>query len=880
MKLLRPTPDRWLRVKAITADALERPEAERSSFLAAACAGDETLLAEVESLLGADARAGEFLEAPGLAETGAAGAVVRAAEEGAPLLIAGRRLGPYRILEELGHGGMGVVYLAERADAAFEKQVAIKVVRGGFAGESLMRRFREERRILATLDHPNIARLLDGGTTDDGLPYLVMEYVDGIALDVYSQAARLSVGQRLELFRQVCAAVQYAHQRLVIHRDLKARNILVTPDGTPKLLDFGIAKLLEPGPEPEEQTRTGLRALTLEGASPEQVRGEPLTVTSDVYALGVLLYRLLTGQSPYGPARWTDAELMRAICEDTPERPSAVAPIEHRRELGGELDWITLKALRKEPDRRYPSVERLADDIQRHSSGRPVAAAPDSWSYRARKFAARNRTRVAAGALLALSLAAGVTTTLWQARRAEEQRARAERRFSDVRKVATSMMGEMQDAIEALPGATTARGLLLKRACERLDALALDAPDDPALAEEVATAYHRLGHVQGGSANTANLGDEAAGRASHRKGLALRKALAARFPDDLEARSRVVASLIDTGPSLEHAKEAVATAESLHAARPLETRFTRQVAAAQYALGSQYREIGDMPRALAAFESATPVYQAIYDANPRGAEANRALALCHKRLGAILAEMQSPRALGHLRSAVALDEATLSEQPNGPQERRDLSVSLIQLGIALQKAGDLKGALAPLRRAVVLREGLVRDDPDNARAPRDLAVALWSVGVLQNDMGHWADALASLDRAALLAKSLAATTRPTGTQDLRATIARALADSYEGSGRLSEALGFRKQALQGHRALFAGQPGMRGLRRDVAWDEKALGGTLARLDRWREAREAYEEGLKVAADLGPAPLDPGDAKLMDGLRDGLARVAARATAQR
>jgi non-specific serine/threonine protein kinase/serine/threonine-protein kinase len=878
MKPLRPTDDLWRRVKTITADALELPEGEHQSFLATACAGDPTLLAEVESLLGAHGRAGSFLEASGLAAAGAARAVARAAEQAVLPTAAGRRIGPYRVLGELGRGGMGVVYLAERADAAFEKKVAIKVVRGGFAAGALMHRFQEERRILATLDHPNIARLLDAGTTEDGLPYFVMEHVDGIPLDVYAQAP-LALGQRLALFHEVCAAVQYAHQRLVIHRDIKARNILVTPDGTPKLLDFGIAKLLEPGLEGEEQTRTGLRALTLEGASPEQVRGEPLTVTSDVYALGVLLYRLLTGQSPYGPGRRSDPDLMRAICEEAPARPSTVAPSEQRRPLGGELDWITLKALRKEADRRYPSVEQLADDIQRYQGGRPVTAAPDSWRYRARKFAARNRTRVAAGALLALSLVAGVTATIWQARRAEEQRARAERRFNDVRKLATSVMGEIHDAIEAVPGTTAARGLLLQRACEHLDALALDAPDDPALAEEVATSYHRLGSVLSAS-GAASLGDPAAARAIHRKGLALRKALAERSPDDLDARSRLVESLVVTayaedevGPSLGNAQAAVAAAESLVADRPQDLQFRRQLATAHYALGTQHRLIGDNDRALASFQKATPLFQAVYDAGPGSRQANRDLAFCHKVLGAILVERRSPLALDHLRQAVVLDEARLAETPAAPQERRDASVSSIQLGYGLLETGDVRGALVAYRRALALREGLMRDDPTNAIGPRDVASALWYIGTAESSLGDWSGALASFGRAIPLANP------NSGRDDLRARLASGMADAYEGSGRLADALRLRKEALEHHRALFARQPQIRTLRRGVVEDQRALGLTLTRMSRWREAREAYEDGLKVAAGLDSTPPDPGDVSLLDDLRQGLDRCdAALATA--
>jgi non-specific serine/threonine protein kinase/serine/threonine-protein kinase len=878
-----PTPERWKQITQLTAEALERPEAERSSWLADACAGDEDLRLEVESLLAAHCSAGSFLETGALAGVGAAVASAMASQ--APLTpMIGRRIGPYRILSELGHGGMGVVYLAERADAAFEKKTAIKVVRGGLPGELLLQRFRDERRILATLEHPNIARLLDGGTTEDGLPYVVMEYVDGVPLDVYCETARPSLVRRLQLFREVCAAVQFAHQRLVIHRDLKPRNILVTADGTPKLLDFGIAKLLQPGAVSESHTQTGLRPFTLDAASPEQIRGEPMTVSSDVYALGVLLYHLMTGQHPYGPTPLTDPDLMRAICENPPVRPTAAARNGTRFDLSIELEWVVLKALRKEPDRRYGSVEQLAEDIRRYLSGLPVLAAPDSRRYRARKFAVRNRKFIAAGSLLILSLVAGLTATLWQARLAERQRALAEQRFQNARRVASSMVFELHDAIEAVSGATAARALLLTRASEQLDALALDAPDDPMLLEELAVAYHRLGDVQGLTAS-AHLGDQPASRANHRKGLALRRILAARSPDDLEARARLVSSLIGTayaedqvGASLEHAQAAVTTAEFLLAAKPKELRFRRALASAHYALGSQYRAIGDTPHALASFEQATPLYQAVYDSNTGDTEVRRSVALCHKRLGAILLERDPGQAVGHMRRAIELDEASLASSPMGPRQRRDLSTSNTQLGFALWRIGDAQGALVAYRRALSLREGLMRDDAKNVQAPHDVSSALYYIGVAENGIGNRAEAIASFQRAMPLAA-----VRLSDHDDLAASIMSGLADTYEGSGRLTESLRMRRQALEKRQGMLANQPRLTALRRGVVFSQQALGATLVKLTAqergpgqqrrlWQEARAAYDEGLRVSATLDSGgQLEPADTSSRELLRVGLAR---------
>jgi eukaryotic-like serine/threonine-protein kinase len=389
------TPDRWKQVKGVLEAALDRSVEERGALVEAACMGDAELRAEVESLLASAAAAHEFLE------TAADPALLRPPAEKRPEARAGARIGPYRVLSEIGRGGMGAVYLAERDDQEYRKRVAIKLVRGDADSASVVRRFRQERQILAELDHPNIARLLDGGTTDEGLPYFVMEYVEGAPIDTYCEAGQLTVERRLELFRTVCAAVGDAHRKHVVHRDLKPSNILVTAEGAPKLVDFGIAKLLTP-PAGSEHTVTGTRLMTPEYGSPEQWRGGPVTAASDIYSLGVLLYRLLVGRSPYPAGPDLPHQLGRAICEEDPVPPSAAAAAPTRYQLVGDLDAIVLKALRKEPERRYGSAAELSEDIRRHLAGLPVTARKDGLASRAGRLVRRNR----AVAMTVLAMAA------------------------------------------------------------------------------------------------------------------------------------------------------------------------------------------------------------------------------------------------------------------------------------------------------------------------------------------------------------------------------------------------------------------------------------------------------------------------------------------
>ncbi len=387
---------RWQRLEALFYEALDLEPSLREAFLDRSCAGDADLRREVEKLLRASGETVGFLHQP---VREAAREMVSESGD-----AAGLRMGAYRLIRTLGEGGMGRVYLAARADDQYQQNVAIKVMRSSVGrSPGMLVRFRAERQILANLNHPNIARLLDGGITPDGLPYLVIEYVDGSPLDDYCGRAHLSIDARLRLFRTICSAVEYAHGNLVVHRDIKPANILVTSDGSPKLLDFGIAKLLDPASDPgagTSPTQSTERLMTPEYASPEQISGQAVTTATDVYSLGTVLYELLTGRSPFRLTKSSPLETVRAICEDEPKRPSSVVeahPAEARK-LKGDLDNIVLKAMRKEPARRYASVAQFSEDVRRFLDGYPVGARAGSWRYRSGKFVRRHKAGVAAAA--------------------------------------------------------------------------------------------------------------------------------------------------------------------------------------------------------------------------------------------------------------------------------------------------------------------------------------------------------------------------------------------------------------------------------------------------------------------------------------------------
>ncbi len=532
------SPDTWRRVKDIFDAAAEIKPSHREEFLAEICGGHPELIDEVRSLLASLEDAGDFIESSPVVPE----AVILEGPDAEPAFRTGTNIGPYRIVQVIGEGGMGMVYQAVRVDDLYRKLVALKVVRRGLYSRDAMRRFETERGILAHLEHPNIAKLLDGGTTPDGQPWFVMDFIAGTPIDEHCEGAQLPIDERLRLFLTVCSAMQYAHRNFVVHRDIKPRNILVTADGDIRLLDFGIAKLLDPDAESAAET-TSVQMMTPEYASPEQLFGLPVTTASDTYSLGVLLYLLLTGQKPFVFKTRSPQEIAAVIRDSEPRKPSSVVAGRLVKQLAGDLDNILLKALRREPERRYLSAEAMANDIERYRSGLPVLARDGNFRYRAGKFVRRHQGAVIAACVAVLALVAGTITTSWEAHAARVERARAERRFNDVRRVANSLLFDVQDAIRDLPDAAPARNMIITKATEFLDNLAPDAANDPALERELGSSYERLGDVEAQQALPT-------ARQSYRKAMAIREVAGAQAPGDLDLQRELIANCAKLSESL------------------------------------------------------------------------------------------------------------------------------------------------------------------------------------------------------------------------------------------------------------------------------------------------------------------------------------------
>jgi non-specific serine/threonine protein kinase/serine/threonine-protein kinase len=877
------------RVDELLRSTLQLPASERESFLAESCGEDLMLKSEVESLI--------RQRSAGVASTVMVDASEHAPTDDSESLV-GQRIGAHRIVRELGRGGMGTVYLAVRDDDEFQRRVAIKVIKLGLDSDEIRRRFRTERQILASLDHPNIARLLDGGTTDDGVSYFVMEYVDGTPIDAFCDGRRLRVAERLQLFRTVCSAVHAAHQNLVVHRDIKPGNILVTSDGTPKLLDFGIAKLLNPelANATLAPTAEGVRPMTPTYASPEQLRGEPVTTASDIYSLGVLLYFLLTGRRPYQLRALTPREIERVVHDEAPGRPSdsldradgepaeasvTAATVSHardvqpdklRRQLRGDLDTIVLMALRKEPHRRYASADAFSEDIKRHLDGLPVAARPDSLGYRASKFVRRYRGGVAAAGLGILSLLVAVVATTRSARIAQREQARAEARFNDVRGLATSALLEVHDAIADLPGSTQARRLLVTRALAYLDRLAADSSGDPGLARELAVAYERVGDVQGNPYD-ANLGDVTGALASYQAALGIRQRLAARDSSaparaELAAAHERVADVLlvsgDVTAAHDHARVALGLREALARDGPLAgtTDARRGLARATEQVADALRETGDYAGALAAQRNAMSIREDVSRLPDASVGDRRSLGTVYEKLGRIFALMDSGAAAREYAGrALALHEAIAAQEPATRTSRRELGVTYVALGDLLSDAGDFAAAIVRYRQSLDIRRPLLDADPFNVQARRDFAVSSANVGLALARTGVRPEALEHLRRATDIFQQLAV-------EQTANTMARIdLSKTHHAAGAALMALGDAAGALERFEqgitiseSVASTSPVRAVAQRDLANRYFQAAEANERLGQWSAARERYrqsEQAWLAIQQLMPQAVPPG-----------------------
>ncbi len=706
------TPERWARITELFDGASQVPPATRDAWLEATGA-DEELRTEVRAMLEAYDTDPDFLEQPANP--------VAALEDTVTDALIGRRLGPWRLTRQLGRGGMGVVYEARRDDQEFDRAVAVKILPAWSAG--FAERFRGERRVLAALDHPGIARLLDSGTTDDGVAWFVMELVAGQPVTAWCAERGLTVRDEVQLVERVCDAVAYAHRHLVVHRDLKPANIFVAADGQPKLLDFGIATLLsEEGGVSIGTTRTGQSSFTPEFASPEQIRGERVTTASDVYSLGVLLYVLLAGRHPYALAGLSPLDVMRTVCEVDPPPASTVAPADRRPSLTGDLDAIVGKALRKAPEERYATVAEFAADLRAWQSGYPEVAAPASVSYRLRRFVGRNRMAVAAAAALVLALAGGGAATAWQARIAQAERDKAQNRFRQVEEFSRSLLFDVHGALVPVAGATDARRLLLDRAVQFLDGLAADAGDDHALKLELSAGYHQLANVQGNSVSE-NVGDTAASMASLQKSMRLAEDVRAAQPHAITPLVRAVRAAGDLASVRTARGEADARAwQARHAAlvRELQRRDTTGEAALTVAKG--YSDIGrlhvendEFPEGETAYREAVRQFERV-PRERRELKDIRDHSYTLKRLGGVLLR------LGHLdegeqryREALSLDQEAL-RLDDRPQTRYDITFTLSDLALVQSRRGNWADAVDIWNQALALRKAAMEADPRNVRA--------------------------------------------------------------------------------------------------------------------------------------------------------------------
>jgi serine/threonine protein kinase/tetratricopeptide (TPR) repeat protein len=728
------TGERKRLIDDIFLSAVDLPPDRRTDFLETACP-DAEIAREVKSLLAYDQADAASIDH--LVQLAAASLI--AAD---PLI--GTHLGPYRITEELGKGGMGTVFLAVRDDRAFEKKVAVKVVKRGMDSDAVLERFRHERRILANLDHRYIGRLMDAGTTPDGRPYFVMEYVEGEPITAYCARRKLDLDQTLELFRKVCDAVSFAHRNLVVHRDLKASNILVSGDGSPKLLDFGIAKLLDPQGQTED-TAPFSRMLTLDCASPEQIRGEAVTTSTDIYSLGILLFELLAGRPPWDlRSAGSSREAEQIICDGQAPKPSAIsrlaAPSGNWHALTGDLDNIVLMAIHKEPAQRYRSVDEFSADLQRYQNGLPVLAREDSVLYRGLKFLRRHIVAASLAAVTVTALGAGIVY-------ANIERRHAEVRLTQMLSMANQTLLDLQTQIEHQPGATESRLRIMQSTLAYLANLAKEAGNDQEVRTTLGTAYLRTGDVQG-YPHAPNMGDTSGALASY---AAAEKLFS---PGDHLHLAQLFSHRGDVLCQLGRSTEGLSVLrQSLDHSAKSDSKEMLLIRAETYHRIAYALTQSNPDEALENSRNEMEIYTRLAQREPDNVEVLDGLVSSYSTTGGALnRRMRFDEALELYRKGLAIRERLVAKNPTDVALRRDLMISYGRVGDVLNnpargKKVDQPAALENYRKALAIAESLAASDPKNRLARMDLAQIRVRLGAAMNSRPEARESLVLLDAA-------------------------------------------------------------------------------------------------------------------------------------
>jgi tetratricopeptide (TPR) repeat protein len=721
---------RWHLTEAIFHDALLVAEPARTGLLTARCAGDTTLLAELRSLLAACEAEQDHRSRVGTEN-----------------VLAGTAIGPYVIDGLIGRGGMGAVYRAHRADGQFEQQVAIKIIDTPLVSGFFRERFRAERQMLASLAHPYIARLLDGGVTDGDELYLVMEFIDGDSITHFCMTHSLSLDDRLRLFLKVCDAVQYAHGNLIVHRDLKPENILVTKDSTPRLLDFGTAKIVQPfsSDTSGNATRSDLRSFTPRYASPEQVLEQPISVASDIYSLGVLLYVLLTGDDPYELRNFSTEEFVRVICGVQPRRPSASkCPFG---KIDADLDSIALKALRKDPKDRYSTAESFALDVHAYLEHRPVEARKGNLRYLAGKFARRNRVSLVGATLLLATVVAGVAGVLWQSHIANEQRRKAEARSADLRELSKSLLSELDEALKEIPGSTGAQKMLVTRVVEHLDRMAKDVKGDRQTSLDLIEAYTQLGNVQG-NVYYQNVGDTQGAVTSFNRAIAIADPLALAYPKDKEVLRAQAAAFEAKGESLSQSGNPQASVAALRSAVHIYDQVVAlpevsphlifEAAIAYETLGNEEGEdsgLADPVACMASYRHALEMDNLALRLDPGYMAVRRGIPFMHMHLGNVVLDTEPDNALAEFRMALQIQEALPEDQRKKLNQVRLHAILVRKAGQALSEMGMYREAQADFSQARPVFQHLSDADPKDVNALADLWRMLEAQAVSDEEAG-------------------------------------------------------------------------------------------------------------------------------------------------